>query len=48
MIRYTFAGNGNVIVMELFQSQSSRNGSWHRFAIGITLCNYLATTDGYL
>ena len=30
---YTFASNGNIIVMELFQSQSSCNGNWYCFAI---------------
>ena len=35
IIRYTFACNGDVIVMELFQSQNSHNhyGSWYSFAI---------------
>ena len=37
-------GNGNVIVMELFQSQSSCNGSWYYFATCIKLHNYHATT----
>ena len=36
--------HGNVIVMELFQSQSSCNGSWYSFAICIKLHNYHATT----
>ena len=30
--------------MELFQSQSSCNGSWYSFAIYIKLHNYHATT----